>query len=104
MAGVDRVPVLIVDVIDVVAVCDRLVPATRAVLVGVLLVAGVRGRTALVPVAVVTVVHVALVEEILVAGVYHVCMAALSGVLVCVVRVSFVLHLHSRLLSWCSPV
>jgi hypothetical protein len=65
-----RVTVLIVNVVDVVAVRDRLVVTAFLVIVAVVAMLGM-GRLALVPMAVMPVVHVALVKVVAMAVVIH---------------------------------
>jgi hypothetical protein len=84
VAVVLRVPVTVVDVVDVIAVGDGLVPAVLAVLVFVALVRGVGAGLALVPVAVVLRVQMPLVRVVDVVAVRHrrVAAALAVGVLV----------------------
>ena len=70
VAGMGRVTVLIVNVVDVVAVRDRLVVTAFLVIVAVVAMLGM-GRLALVPMAVMPVVHVALVKVVAMAVVIH---------------------------------
>lgn len=64
MTLVGRVPVSVVDVIDVVTVRDALMTAARTVLMLMILVDGVGAGAALVPVALVKMVGVAVVEVV----------------------------------------
>jgi hypothetical protein len=70
VAGMGRVTVLIVNIVDVVAVRDRLVVTALFVIVAVVVMLGM-GRLALVPMAVMPVVHVPLVKVVAMAVVFH---------------------------------
>jgi hypothetical protein len=70
VAGMGRVTVLIVNVVDVVAVRDRLVVTALCVIVAVVAMLGM-GRLAFVPMAVLPVVHVPLVKVVAMAVVVH---------------------------------
>ena len=70
VAGVGRMMVLIVNVVDVVAVRDRLVVTALFVVVAVVAMLGM-GRLALVPMAVMPMVHVPLVKVVAMAVVIH---------------------------------
>jgi hypothetical protein len=70
VAGMGRVTVLIVNVVNVVAVRDRLVVTALFVIVAVVAMLGM-GRLALVPMSVMPVVHVPLVKVVAMAVVIH---------------------------------
>jgi hypothetical protein len=87
VATVGRVTVAVVDVVNVVAVLDRLVPASLPVLVGVVIVDRVCGDLALVPMAVMESMSVTVVEVVGVVAVLHGDMATALAVLVRMVLV-----------------
>ena len=84
MAGMSRVTVLIVNLVDVVAVRDRLVVTALFVVVAVVAMRGM-GRLALVPMAVMPMVHVPLVKVVAMAVVIHGGVPAVGAMLVRVI-------------------
>lgn len=102
VAGVGRVAVAVVDVVEVVAVLDGVVAASRPVLVFVLGVGHAPARPgALVPVTVVFGVDVAIVEVVDVIAVLHAGVAAVDALLVIVSGVHVVVRGRAHLfLRW----
>jgi len=84
VAGMGRVTVLIVNVVDVVAVRDRLVVTALFVVVAVVAMLGM-GRFALVPMTVMPMVHVPLVKVVAMAVVIHGGVPAVGAMLVRVI-------------------
>jgi len=84
VAGMGRVTVLIVNVVDMVAVRDRLVVTALFVVVAVVAMRGM-GRLALVPMAVMPMVHVPLVKVVAMAVVIHGGVPAVGAMLVRVI-------------------
>jgi hypothetical protein len=99
MAGVGGVAVTVVYVVGMVAVADRLVAATFAVVVAVLVMGDVVLEHALIPVALVVTMSVAIVEVVGVVAVLYCDVPALGSMGVVVVSVRVVVGSAH---GWCS--
>jgi hypothetical protein len=97
---VGRVTMAVMDVVDVVAVLDRLVATSLPMLVGMVLVDRVAGELALSPMAIMKSMHVTVVQVVGVVTVLHGGMATAFAVLVWVVLVESMFRCHETRLAY----